>query len=181
MLAGLDTNVLIDVRLLRIEPALARVLEGEGWTTVFVEREFDDPLGETEGGVARVFPFLEIDPVDARLLPRIERDQTAIMGRQKAAAGGAAGEASLVHVALASRPGSIVLSNDPHTAGLGRRREVTVRGTLYVLHRAFSASLLDAEEIWTYYRTLQDRERRPPRLSRDQLDQYLQTGTDPRK
>ena len=71
MLAGLDTNVLIDVRLLRIEPVLARVLEGEGWTTVFVEREFGDPLEETEGGVARVFPFLEIDPVDARLLPRI--------------------------------------------------------------------------------------------------------------
>jgi hypothetical protein len=44
VLAGLDTNVLIDVRLLRIEPVLARVLEGEGWTTVFVEREFGDPL-----------------------------------------------------------------------------------------------------------------------------------------
>lgn len=47
---------------------------------MFVEREFDDPLGETEGGVARVFPFLEIDLVDARLLPRIERDQIANHG-----------------------------------------------------------------------------------------------------
>jgi hypothetical protein len=180
VLVGLGTNVLIDVRFLRIEPVLARVLEGEGWTTVFVEREFGDPLEETEGGVARVVPFLEIDPVDARLLPRIERDQIAIMGRQKAAAG-TAGEARLVHVALASRPGSIVLSNDPHAAGLGRRRGVTVRGTLYVMHRAFSAGLLDAEEAWTHYRTLQDRERRLPGLSRQQLDQYLQTGTDPRK
>ena len=179
MLAGLDPNVLIDVRLLRIEPVLARVLEGEGWTTVFVEREFGDPQEETEGGVARVFPFLEIDPVDARLLPRIERDQIAIMGRQKAAA--AAGEASLVHVALASRSGSIVLSNDPHAVGLGRRRGVTVRGTLYVMHRAFSAGLLDAAEAWTHYRTLRDRERRLPRLSRQQLDRYLQTGMDPRK
>jgi predicted nucleic acid-binding protein len=181
VLAGLDTNVLIDVRLLRIEPVLARVLEGEGWTTVFVEREFGDPLEETEGGVARVFPFLEIDPVDARLLPRIERDQIAIMGRQKAAAGAAAGEASLVHVALPSRSGSIVLSNDPHAVGLGRRRGVTVRGTLYVMHRAFSAGLLDAAEAWTHYRTLRDRERRLPRLSRQQLDRYLQTGMDPRK
>lgn len=74
MLAGLDTNVLIDVRLLRIEPLLARVLEDEGWTTAFVNEEFDDPLEGTDGGVARVFPFLEIDPVDARLLPRMERD-----------------------------------------------------------------------------------------------------------
>lgn len=181
MLAGLDTNVLIDVRLLRIESLLARVLEGGGWTTVFVEREFDDPLEETEGGVARIYPFLEIDPVDARLLPRIERDQIAIMGRQKAAAGGAAGEASLVHVALASRSGSIVLSNDPHASGLGRRRGVPVRGTLYVMHRAFLAGLLDAEDAWAYYRMLQDHERRPPWLNRQQLDQYLQTGLDPRK
>lgn len=181
MLAGLDTNVLIDIRLLRIEPVLARVLEGEGWTTVFVDREFGDPLGKTEGGVARVFPFLEVDPVDARLLPRIERDQIAIMGHQKAAAGAAAGEASLVHVALTGRPGSIVLSNDPHAAGLGRRRGVPVRGTLYALHRAFSAGLLDAGEAWTHYSTLQDRERCPPQMSRRQLDRYLQTGMDPRK
>lgn len=173
--------MLIDVRLLRIEPLLARVLEDQGWTTVFVQREFADPLEETEGGVARVFPFLEIDPVDARLLPGIERDQIAIMGRPKAAAGGAAGEASLVHVALASRPGSIVLSNDPHAVGLGRRRGVPVRGTLYVMHRAFLAGLLDAEEAWTHYRALRDRKRRPPRLSRQQLDRYLQTGLDPRK
>jgi hypothetical protein len=181
VLAGLDTNVLIDLRLLRIEPLLARVLEGGGWTTVFVESEFEDPLGETEGGVARVFPFLEIDPVDARLLPRIERDQIAIMGRQKAAAGAATGEASLVHVALASRPGSIVLSNDPHALGLGRRRGVPVRGTLYAMHRAFLAGLLNVEDAWAHYRTLQDQERRPPRLSRQQLDRYLQTGLDPRK
>jgi hypothetical protein len=181
VLAGLDTNVLIDIRLLRIEPLLARVLEGGGWTTVFVEREFDDPLGETEGGVARVFPFLEIDPVDARLLLMIERDQIAIMGHQKAAAGAAVGEASLVHVALASRPGSIVLSNDPHASGLGRRRGVPVRGTLYVMHRAFLAGLLDAGEAWTHYCTLQERERRPPRLSRQQLNRYLETGLDPRK
>lgn len=89
MLAGLDTNVLIDVRLLKMEPLLARVLGGQGWTTVFVDREFGDPLQETGGGVARVFPFLEIDPVDARLLPGIERDQIAIVGRERAAAGGA--------------------------------------------------------------------------------------------
>jgi len=181
VLAGLDTNVLIDVRLLRIEPVLARVLEGEGWTTVFVDREFGDPLGETEGGVAPVFPFLEIDPVDARLLPRIGRDQIAIMGREKAAAGGAAGEASLVHVALTNRPGSIILSNDPHAVGLGRRRGVTIRGTLYVMHRAFSAGLLDADDAWAHYGTLRDHDRRPPPMNRQQLHRYLQTGTDPRK
>jgi hypothetical protein len=85
--------------------------------------------------------------------------------RQKAAAGGAAGEASLVHVALASRPGSIVLSNDPHGVGLGRRSGVTVRGTLYVMHRAFSTSLLDTEEAWMHYRSLQNAERRPSQLA----------------
>ncbi len=83
MLAGLDTNVLIDVRLLKIEPLLARVLEGEGWTTVFVDREFGDPLGETEGGVARVFPFLEIDPVDARLLPRSSATRSPSWGARE--------------------------------------------------------------------------------------------------
>lgn len=181
MLAGLDTNVLIDVRLLRMEPVLARVLEGEGWTTAFVDQEFRDPLGETEGGVGRIFSFIEIDPVDARLLPRIERDQIAIMGRQKAAAGGAAGEASLVHVALENRLGSIILSNDPHAVGLGKRRGVPVRGTLYVMHRAFSTGLIDTEEAWTHYDTLQERGRRPPTLNRQQLDQYLLTGTDPRR
>ena len=181
MLAGLDTNVLIDVRLLRIEPLLARILEGEGWTTVFVNREFDDPLGETEGGVARLFPFLEIDPVDARLLPRIERDQIAIMGREKAAAGGAAGEASLMHVARHSRRGSIVLSNDIHAVRLGERYDVTVRGTLYILHRAFRANLLTSGEAWTQYLLLKNRGRRPPSLTRTQLERYLETGTDPRQ
>lgn len=181
MLAGLDTNVLIDVRLLRIEPVLARVLGGEGWTTVFVDGEFGDPLGETAGGVSRVFPFVEIDPVDARLLPRIERDQMAIVGPRRAAAGGAAGEASLMHVALASRPGSIVLSNDLHAVNLARRYGLSVRGTLYVIQQAYSAGLLAAEKAWTHYQTLLDLERRPPRLTRQQFDRYLQTGADPRR
>jgi hypothetical protein len=180
VIAGLDTNVLIDARLLKIESLLACVLEGEGWTTVFVAGEFDDPLGETEGGVARVFSFLEIDPVDARILPWMERDQIAIMGREKAAAGGAAGEASLVHVARAFRGGSIVLSNDPHAARLGKRYGVTVRGTLYVLHRAFLADLLSLDEAWSQYRWLQEHERRPPLLTQAQLGRYLETGGDPR-
>lgn len=181
MLAGIDTNVLIDVRLLRIEPILARVLEGEGWTTAFVDQEFDDPLEAIEAGVGRVFPFLEIDPVDARLLPRIERDQIAIVGRRRAALGDAAGESSLVHVAVENRPGSIVLSNDSHAVGLGRRRGVLVRGTLYVIHRAFSAELLNKGQAWGHYRTLQQSDRRPPPLTRAQFDRYLETGADPRK
>lgn len=181
MLAGLDTNVLIDARLLRIEPILARVLGGEGWTTVFVDEEFGDPLGETEGGVGRIFPFLEIDPVDARLLSRIERDQMAIVGPRKAAEGGAAGEASLMQVALTSRPGSIVFSNDPHAVNLGRRYGLSVRGTLYVIQQAFSSDLLTAEQAWTHYQTLLDIGRRPPRLTRQQFDRYLQTGADPRR
>lgn len=176
MLAGLDTNVLIDVRLLGLEPLLARVLDGEGWTTAFVDAEFGDPLERTAGGAASVFPFLEIDPVDARLLPQIERDQIAIMGRQRAAEGGAAGEASLVHVTRHSRPGSIVLSNDPHSVRLGRRLNVSVRGALYVLHRAFSMGLLSSEGAWTHYRSLQDRDRRPPRLNRSEMDRYLKIG-----
>ena len=180
MLAGLDTNVLIDVRLLRIEPLLARVLGGQGWTTAFVDREFGDPLEETEGGVARVFPFLEIDPVDARILPRIERDQIAIVGRQRAAAGGAAGEASLMHVASTSRQGSVILSNDTHAVRLGARYDVSVRGTLYVLHRAYRVNLLSSAEAWTKYRSLQNHGRRPPSLTRTQLERYLRTGTDPR-
>ena len=84
MLSGLDTNVLIDTRLLGIEPLLARVLDGEGWTTTFVDAEFGDPLEQARGGAASLFPFLEFDPVDARLLPQIERDQIAIMGRRRA-------------------------------------------------------------------------------------------------
>lgn len=180
MLAGLDTNVLIDVRLLRIEHLLARILDGEGWTTAFVDREFGDPLEKAEGGVAPVFPFLDIDPVDARLLPRIERDQIAIMGREKAAAGGAAGETSLIHVTRASRSGSIVLSNDIHAVRLGSRHGVTVRGTLYVLHRAFLASLLPLGEAWARYCQLRDQGRRPPQVSRVQLERYVETGVDPR-
>lgn len=177
MIAGLDTNVLIDTRLLKVEPLLAHILEGEGWTTAFVDGEFGDPLEEaTEGGVTRAFPFLKIDPVDARLLPRIERDQIAIMGRDKAAAGGAAGEVSLVHVARTSRRGSIVLSNDTHAARLGMRYGVTVRGTLYVLHRAFLANLLSSETAWDHYRFLQEHERRPPPLTQKQLESYLGTG-----
>ncbi|QIN84643.1 hypothetical protein GBA63_19790 [Rubrobacter tropicus] len=158
---------------------LARVLDGEGWTTTFVDAEFGDPLEQAGGGAASLFPFLEVDPVDARLLPQIERDQIAIMGRRRAAAGDAAGEASLVHVARHSRPGSIVLSNDPHAVRLGRRHNVSVRGTLYVLHRAFSIGLLSSEEAWMQYRSLQDQERRPPRLIRAQLERYLETGTRP--
>lgn len=179
MMAGLDTNVLIDIRLLSAEPLLADVLDGEGWTTAFVDAEFGDPLERMASGAASVFPFLEIDPVDARLLPQIERDQIAIMGRRRAAAGGAAGEASLVHVARHSRPGSIVLSNDPHSVRLGRRYDVSVRGTLYVLHRAFSIGLLSSDEAWTHNRSLQDRDRRPPRMSRSEMDQYLETGMHP--
>ncbi|PLS84580.1 MAG: hypothetical protein CYG60_17175 [Actinobacteria bacterium] len=181
MLAGIDTNVLIDVRLLGMEPILARVLEGEGWTTAFVDREFEDPLGETGGFVGRLFPFLEIDPVDARLLPRIERDQIAITGRQRAAAGGAAGEASLVHVALMARPGSIILSNDSHAVGLGRRYGLSVRGTLFLMHRAFAAGLTSSEEAWENYEALKSRGRRPPALTSSQLDFYLRTGQDPRR
>lgn len=164
-----------------MEPILARVLEGEGWTTAFVDQEFEDPLDETEGGVGRLFPFLEIDPVDARLLPRIERDQIAIMGRQRAAAGGAAGEVSLVHVALTGRPGSIILSNDPHATGLGRRYGLAVHGMLYVMHRAFGAGLISSEEAWKSYEALKSRGRRPPALTRPQLDSYLRTGRDPRR
>jgi hypothetical protein len=182
VLAGLDTNVLIDIRLLSMEPILARVLEGEGWTTAFVDREFEDPLEETGGGVGRLFPFVEIDRVDARLLPRIERDQIAIVGRQRAAAGGGgAGEASLVHVALTGRPGSIILSNDPHAAGLGRRYGLPVRGTLYLIHRTFVAGLISSEEAWENYEALKSRGRRPPALTRSQLDSSLRTGQDPRR
>ncbi len=159
---------------------LARVLEGEGWTTAFVAEEFGDPLGETEGSLAHVFPFLEIDPVDARLLPRMERDQIAIMGREKAAAGGAAGEASLVHVARAARRGSVILSNDTHAVSLGKRYGVVVRGMLYVFHRGFLADLLSSEEAWSQYRWLQGDGRRPPPLTQAQLERYLETGEDPR-
>lgn len=181
MLAGIDTNVLIDFLVLDAKPMLARVLDGKGWTTVFVDRELFDPSDDTDRDVLDIFPFLQVDPVDARLLPLIQRDQLAIAGSSRAATGDAAGEASLIHVALHSRPGSIILSNDLHAAGLGRKRNVTVRGTLYVIHEAVSANLLTLDEAWALYRTLIERDRRPPRLTRSQLDVYLTTGTDPRQ
>lgn len=181
MLAGIDTNVLIDIRILRIEPVAARLLEGEGWTTAFVDREFADPLEETEGGVGRVFPFVDIDPVDARLLPIIQRDQIAIAGRRRAATGDAAGEVSLIHVAQTTRPGSIIVSNDRAAIALGRRYGVSVRGTLYLLHCAFLSDLITAEDSWEHYLTLYNEERRPPILNKLQFESYLETGDDPRK
>ncbi len=127
------------------------------------------------------FPFLDVDPVDARLLSRIRRDQIAIAGEIRAAAGAAAGEASLMHVARSTRHGSIVLSNDPHAVGLGRRYNVEVRGTLYVMHRAFSDGILTSAEAWNHYRALVEGGRRPPPLTRPQLERYMSTGTDPRR
>lgn len=180
MRAGLDTNLLIDILLLERGPVLTRVLGGEGWTTVFVDGEFFDPATNEELSVPREFPFLEIDPVDARLLTPMKRDQIAIMGPSKAEAGAAAGETSLVHVALNNRPESIILSNDSHAVGLGRRYGLAVRGTLYVLHRAHILGLLNAEECWEDYERLRELERRPPNLSRAQLASYLATGTKPR-
>lgn len=118
--------------------------------------------------------------MDARLLPRIERDQIAIAGPSAPATGRAAGEASLVHVARAHRPDPAILSNDPHAVGLGPRYGLPVRGTLYVLHLAFAAGLRSADEAWGDYERLRDRGRRPPRLTRAQLEAYLRTGQDPR-
>ena len=180
MRAGLDTNVLIDLMLLGLGPTLARVLAGEGWTTVFVDREFFDPVDGAGRTVGEVFPFLAVDPVDARLLPAIERDQIAIAGPDAPATGRSAGEASLVHVARVHRPGSTILSNDPHAVGLGRRYGLPVRGTLYVLHLAVAAGLRSADEAWADYEVLRDGGRRPPKLTRAQLEAYLQTGRDPR-
>jgi predicted nucleic acid-binding protein len=176
-----DTNVLIDFWVLDAEPILARLLEGEGWTTAFVDQEFFDPDDGIGRAVADVFPFVEVDPVDARLLSNIQRDQLAIVGASRAASGGAAGEASLVHVARTSRRGSIVLSNDTHAVRLGIRHGISVRGTLYLFHLAFLSDLLSSGEAWTQYRQLQDQERRPPRLSQAELKRYLATGTDPRR
>lgn len=180
MLAGIDTNVLIDFLVLDARSTLARVLEGEGWTTAFVNEEFFDPRDDKDLDIPDVFPFVEVDPVDARLLPRIQRDQLAIAGASRAASGGAAGETSLVHVTLNSRPGSIILSNDSHAVGLGSRRGVTVRGTLYVLHQAVTANILILDEAWRLYQNLLEKERRPPNLTRAQLESHLTTGTDPR-
>ncbi len=180
MLAGLDTNVLIDIHLLSLGPELARALGGQGWTSAFVDREFFDPVEGAGFSVADVFPFIEVDPVDARLLPRIRRDQVAIAGPRAPEAGRAAGEASLVHVALEFRPGSIILSNDPHAVGLGRRYGLIVRGTLYILHLSFAAGLISSEDSWTMYELLQREGRRPPALARPQLQAYLHNGRDPR-
>jgi hypothetical protein len=178
VLAGLDASVLVDVRLIRLDAVLSELLSGEGWTTSFVDEAFRDPLDESERGIARTFPFLEVDPVDARLLPRIERDQAAVAGRRRANLGAAAGETSLVHVACESRPGSILLSNDPCT--VGHRRGLAMRGTLYVMHLAYRAGLLTAAETWKHHTSLAQYGRRPPRLTKEQLDEYLQTGRDPR-
>lgn len=180
MRAGLDTNFLIDLWLLERGPVLARVLGGEGWTTVFVDGEFFDPSSNKELSVTREFPFLEIDQVDARLLTPMKRDQIAIVGPSRAEAGAAAGETSLVHVALNNRPGSIILSNDSHAVGLGKRYGLAVRGTLYVLHRVHLLGLLTAAECWKDYERLREFERRPPDLSRTQFESYLATGTNPR-
>lgn len=176
MQAGLDTNLLIDLWLLERGPVLTRVLEGEGWTTVFVDGEFFDPATNDELSVAREFPFLEVDPVDARLLTPMKRDQIAIVGPSRAEAGAAAGETSLAHVALNNRSRSIILSNDSHAVGLGRRYGLAVRGTLYVLHRAYLLGLLKAAECWEDYEKLRELERRPPDLSRAQFESYLATG-----
>lgn len=160
-------------------PILARALEG--WTTAFVDQEFFDPNDGVGRAVADVFPFVEVDPVDARLLPNIQKDQLAIAGASRAATGGAAGEASLVHVARTSKRESIVLSNDTHAVRLGIRHGVSVRGTLHLFHLAFLSNLLSSDEAWTLYRRLQDQERRPPRLSQADLERYLATGMDPGK
>ncbi len=180
MLAGLDTSVLVDVRLLGLEDLLSELLSGRGWTTSFIDEDFRDPLGGSESGVGCPFPFLEVDPVDARLLSGIERDQVAVAGLRKASLGAMAGEASLVHVARENRPGSILLSNDPCTAALGRRCGLSVRGTLYLMHRACRDGLLTAAEAWEHHGGLLLNGRSPPRLTKEQLDEYLETGTDPR-
>jgi hypothetical protein len=180
VLAGLDTSVLEDVRLLGLEDLLAEVLDGRGWTTAFVDREFRDPIGTGYLGVGHGFPFIEVDPVDARLMPRINRDQVAIAGRRGAATGESAGRVSVVHVARFARPGSVVLSNDPCTAALGRRRKVSVRGTFYIVHCSCHSGLLGFAEARDKYDRLLGTGRRLPRLTRTQLDEYLKTGNDPR-
>ncbi len=119
-------------------------------------------------------------PGDARHLPRSERDQRAIAGPGAPATGRAAGEASLIHVARADRPGSTILSNDRHAVGLGGRYGVPVRGTLFVLHRAVAGGVLSPNQAWQGYEQLRNQGRRPPALTRAQLERYLQTGRDPR-
>lgn len=180
MLAGLDASVLEDVRLMRLERVLALVLAGGGWTTTFVDRAFRDPSRPKVRGVGQGFPFIEVDPVDARLIPAIERDQIAVAGRGGAAAGRALAEIGLVHVASEVRPGSTVLSNDSCAVALGRRRGVEVRGTLCVVQRAYRAGLLTKAEARDHYARLLSAGRPTPKLTRSQLDQYLATGEDPR-
>ncbi len=181
MRAGIDTNVLIDASILGLGPVLARILHGEGWTTALVDEEFLHPVDGAGSVVGSVFPFLEVDPVDARLLPRIHRDQLAIGGPRAVETGRAAGEVSLVHVALARRVGSVILSNDSHAVGLGRRYGLEVRGTLYVLQQGYTLNLLTDEEVWEMYEALIEHDRRPPALHREQLEEYLRTGRDPRR
>ncbi len=180
MLAGLDASVLEDVSLMGLEQELALVLAGRGWTTTFVDRAFQDPSDPGERGVGRLFPFIEVDPVDARLIPGIERDQIAVAGQEGAAVGKASGEVSLVHVARGTRPGSTVLSNASCAVALGRRRGVPVRGTLCVVHRAYRAGLLTQAEARDHYARLVSAGRPTPMLTRSQLDEYLATGEDPR-
>jgi hypothetical protein len=43
-----------------------------------------------------------------------------------------------------------------------------------------SVELLSSEQVWVKYCLLKDEERRPPWLTRRQLDRYLETGEDPR-
>ncbi len=178
--AGIDMNVLIDAWILGLGPVLARILQGEGWTTAFVDEEFLHPTEGVGNAVGTVFPFLQVDPIDARLLPRIHRDQLAIGGPRAVETGRAAGEASLVHVALANRVGSMILSTDSHAVGLGRRYGLEVRGTLYVLQQGYTLNLLTDGQAWEMYEALIEHDRRPPALRREQLEEYLRTGRDPR-
>jgi hypothetical protein len=64
MLAGLDTSVLTDVRLLGIEMVLGRTLTGRGCTTGFVDRGFHDPTRGERRGIAAAFPFVDLDAVN---------------------------------------------------------------------------------------------------------------------
>jgi hypothetical protein len=55
MLAGLDTSVLTDVRLLGIEMVLGRTLTGRGCTTGFVDRGFHDPTRGSDAASQQLF------------------------------------------------------------------------------------------------------------------------------
>jgi hypothetical protein len=80
VLAGLDTNVLIDVRLLRIEPMLARVLESEGWTTVFVDQEFGDPR-DVRLGSESLRRWVKQSEIDAGERERLSTDKREELNR----------------------------------------------------------------------------------------------------